>query len=46
MTILQGDEAQVEACLSSFGDSCSVDARKVRGLCLMYHWLRSRVGRT
>jgi hypothetical protein len=46
MTILLGDEAQVEACLSSFGDSCSVDVRKVRGLCLMYHWLRSRVGRT
>jgi hypothetical protein len=25
--ILQGDEAQVEACLSPFGDSASVDVR-------------------
>jgi hypothetical protein len=30
-TILQGDEAQVEACLSSFGDSAILDARQVRG---------------
>jgi hypothetical protein len=26
--ILQGDEAQVEACLSPFGDSGNLDARK------------------
>jgi hypothetical protein len=26
-TILLGDEAQVEACLSSFGDSGNLDAR-------------------
>jgi hypothetical protein len=44
--ILLGDEAQVEACLSLFGDSDNLDARKVRGLCRMYHRLRSRVGRT
>jgi hypothetical protein len=27
--ILLGDEAQVEACLSPFGDSDNLDARKV-----------------
>jgi hypothetical protein len=31
-TILLGDEAQVEACLSPFGDSGNLDARKVRDL--------------
>jgi hypothetical protein len=45
-TILLGDEAQVEACLSSFGDSDNLDARMVRGLCRMYHRLGSHVGRT
>jgi hypothetical protein len=35
--ILLGDEAQVEACLSPFGDSGNLDARKVRYLCQMYH---------
>jgi hypothetical protein len=44
--ILLGDESQVEACLSPFGDSGTVDARKVHGLCLMYHQLGSHVGRT
>jgi hypothetical protein len=38
--ILLGDEAQVEACLSTFGDSGNLDARYVRKLCRMYHWLR------
>jgi hypothetical protein len=38
--ILLGDEAQVEACLSPFGDSGNLDARNMRGLCRMYHWLR------
>jgi hypothetical protein len=33
--ILLGDEYQVEACLSPFRDSGSVDMRKVRGLCLI-----------
>jgi hypothetical protein len=31
--ILLGDKAQVEACLSLFGDSGNLDARKVRDLC-------------
>jgi hypothetical protein len=41
-----GDEDQVEACFCPFGDGGSVDVRKVCGLCLMYHRLRSHVGRT
>jgi hypothetical protein len=39
--ILLGDEAQVEACLSPFGDSGNLDAGKVHGLCRMYHRLRN-----
>jgi hypothetical protein len=31
--ILLGDEAQVEACLSPFGDSANPDARNLRNLC-------------
>jgi 2'-5' RNA ligase len=46
VTILLVDKAQVEACLSPFGDSGSVDAKKVRRLCLMYHQLESHLGRT
>jgi hypothetical protein len=46
LMILLGDEAQVEAGLSPFGDSGNLDARKVRDLCRMYHRLESRVGRT
>jgi hypothetical protein len=45
-TILLGDEAQVEACLSLFGDSGNLDTRKVCNLCRMYHQLGNRVGRT
>jgi hypothetical protein len=45
-TILLGDEAQVEACLSLFGDNDNLDARKEHGLSRMYHRLGSRVGRT
>jgi hypothetical protein len=41
-----GDEPQVEACLSSFGDSGNHIARKVRGLCQMYHRLGNHVGST
>jgi hypothetical protein len=41
--ILLGDEAQVEACLSPFGDSGNLDARKVRCLCQMYHRLGNHV---
>jgi hypothetical protein len=44
--ILLGDKAQVEACLSPFGDSSNLDATKVSGLCRMYHGLRNHVGRT
>jgi hypothetical protein len=41
--ILLGDEVQVEACLSLFGDSGNLDARKVRCLCQMYHRLGNHV---
>jgi hypothetical protein len=44
--ILLGDEAQVEACLSPFGDSANLDARYVCGLCQMYHRLGNRLERT
>jgi hypothetical protein len=44
--ILLGDEARMEACLSLFGDSGNLDARKVRGLSRMYHQLESHVRRT
>jgi hypothetical protein len=44
--ILLGDEAQAEARLSLFGDSDNFDARKVPGLCPIYHQLRNHVGRT
>jgi hypothetical protein len=45
-TILLGDEPQVEACLSPFGDCGKHIALKVRGLCRMYHRLRNHLGRT
>jgi hypothetical protein len=41
--ILLGDEAQVKACLSLFGDSGNLEARKVCGLCRMYHRLENHV---
>jgi hypothetical protein len=44
--ILLGDEAQVEAGLSPFGDSANLDARNVHGLCRTYHWLGNHIGRT
>jgi hypothetical protein len=44
--ILLGDEAQVEACLSPFGDSGNLDTRKVGDLCRMYDRLESLVGCT
>ena len=31
--VLLGDEAQVESCFGPFGDSISISARKVHGLC-------------
>jgi hypothetical protein len=42
-TILLGDEAQVEACLSPFGDSGNLDQER---LCQIYHRLKNHVGRT
>jgi hypothetical protein len=30
--VLQGDEAQVEACFGLFGDSANLDARGVHGM--------------
>ena len=42
----QGDEAQVEAHFSTFGDSANLDARKVHGLCQMNHRLRNCFGVT
>jgi hypothetical protein len=44
--IFLGDEAQVDACLSSFGDSANLDTRYVRGLCQSYQWLGNRLART
>jgi hypothetical protein len=44
--ILLGDEGQVIARLSPFGDSGNLDARKVHGSRRMYHRLRNHVGRT
>jgi hypothetical protein len=45
-TILLGDEAQVESCLSPFADSAILDAKNVHGLCRTYHWLGNHVGST
>jgi hypothetical protein len=39
--VLRGDEAQVDACFSSFGDSDNLDARWVHGLRQTYHMLRN-----
>jgi hypothetical protein len=44
-TILLGDEARVETCLSLFGDSGNHIARKVHSLCPMYHRIGNRLGR-
>jgi len=40
--VLQGDEAQLEAHFSPFGDSANLDARLVYGLRRTYHRLRNR----
>jgi hypothetical protein len=42
MMVLLGEEAQVEARFSPFGDSANLDARYVHGLHQTYHWLRNR----
>ena len=43
---LLGDEAQVEAHFSPFGDCASVGGRYTHGLHQMYHRLRNRFGHT
>jgi hypothetical protein len=43
---LLGDEVQVEARFRPFGDSATLGARLVHGLCRMYRRLRNRVGGT
>jgi hypothetical protein len=42
--VLLGDEAEVEAHFSPFGDSSNLDAREVHGLRRMYHPLVSHFG--
>ena len=44
--VLQGDEAQLEAHFSPFGDSANLDARSEHGLRRTYHRLENRFGRT
>jgi hypothetical protein len=43
---LLGDMGHVESHMFLFGDTVSVGARLVHGLCQMYHRLRNRFGRT
>jgi hypothetical protein len=44
--VLLGDEAQMEARLSPFGDSAILGVRLVHGLRLMYDRFRNHFGRT
>ena len=44
--VLLGDEAQVDACFSPFGDSANLDARYVQALRRMIHRLENCFGRT
>jgi hypothetical protein len=46
LLLLLGDEAQVEAHFSLFGDSASRDIRQVNGLRQTYHRLRNHFGGT
>ena len=41
--VLLGDEAQLEAHFSPFGDSANLDARTAHGLRRTYHRLRNRL---
>jgi hypothetical protein len=43
---LLGDEAQVEARFSPLGDSATLDARLVQGLCRRYRRLTNSIGGT
>ena len=44
--VLLGDEAQLEAHFSLFGDSANLDERSVHGLRQIYQRLRYHFGRT
>jgi hypothetical protein len=44
--VLLGDEALVDAHFDLFGDSVSVSARQVHGLCQTYLRIRNPFGRT
>ena len=44
--VLLGDEAQVDAYFSPFGDSANLDARYVQALRRMIHRLENCFGRT
>jgi hypothetical protein len=44
--VLFGDESQVEAHFSPFGDSAYLDARLLLGLRQTYHRLENHFGRT
>ena len=44
--VLLGDEAQVDASFSPFGDSANLDARSVQVLHRMYPILENHFGRT
>ena len=44
--IVLGDEAQLEARFSLFGDSANLNARSVHGLRRTYHTLGNRIERT
>jgi hypothetical protein len=44
--VLLGDEAQVDALFSLFGDSVNLNAREVHTLRRTLHKLRNRFGRT
>ena len=46
LDVLLGDEAQVKARLSPFGDRANLDARYVHGLRQTYHRLENHFGRT
>jgi hypothetical protein len=44
--VLLGDEAQMDARFSPFGDSANLDARYVHGLHRTYHRLKNHIGHT
>jgi hypothetical protein len=46
LMVLVGDVGQVEACFSLFRDSVNLGARRVDGLCRMYHEHGNHFGHT